>query len=263
MPGGTAKESRLEQLRPKQVRTDGATQSRIDMDEDLIAQLAKKFLKQKSAGYDPHLDPPIPDPVLFWDGRHYWPGDGHHRIDAMLQAKIQWHSFRVYDGTERDAFLFAAGCNSRHGSRRRPEDVRYCIRRMLQDSEWKDWPNNEIARRCKCDPHTVADEKRRLWEETHPHYERAHSEKGSKKTKFRTKHGTTSTMDTSKIGKNKTAYRVRPVYEKDRPHLREKAEKLLQRSPMRVARQALTAGWSWDETVAALRKAWDSIPVEE
>jgi hypothetical protein len=46
------------------------------------------------------------------------------------------------------------GANSTHGLKRSNADKRHAVRAMLEDSEWSQWSNHEIARACGCS-HTL------------------------------------------------------------------------------------------------------------
>ena len=101
----------------------------------------------------------------------------------------------VHTGTLRDAILFSFGCNSEHGLRRTNQDKRNAVTKMLGDSEWSKWSNAEIAKRCVVSAQFVGIVRSSL--------ETVYSEKPPTERVVKTKHGTTTTMDTSKIGKTK------------------------------------------------------------
>jgi hypothetical protein len=65
-----------------------------------------------------------------------------------LVAKPRVVRVEVWPGTLRDAILFAAGANDRHGLRRSREDKRRAVETLLADAEWAAWSDREIARRC-------------------------------------------------------------------------------------------------------------------
>ncbi|SFI85528.1 hypothetical protein SAMN02799642_02923 [Methylobacterium brachiatum] len=57
----------------------------------------------------------------------------------------------VRQGGLRDAILHSAGANAAHGLRRSNADKRRAVLMLLQDEEWGQWNNSEIARRCAVD----------------------------------------------------------------------------------------------------------------
>ena len=52
------------------------------------------------------------------------------------------------EGTLRDAILFSFSANGTHGLRRTAADKRKAVMAMLEDIEWQDWSDREIARQC-------------------------------------------------------------------------------------------------------------------
>jgi hypothetical protein len=60
-------------------------------------------------------------------------------------------------GERRDALLFAAGANSKHGLKRTNADKRRAVLMLLTDEKWSQWSDSEIARRCAVNHHLVAE----------------------------------------------------------------------------------------------------------
>jgi hypothetical protein len=89
----------------------------------------------------------------------------------------------------RDAILFSVGANATHGHRRTNEDKRRAVLKLLNDREWSKWSDREIARQCSVGNKFVGDLRRSLTVFEH-----------SETRAYTTKHGTVSTMDTSRIG---------------------------------------------------------------
>ena len=73
---------------------------------------------------------------------------------------------------------------------------------LLNDDEWSQWSDREIARRCAVHHNTVEKLRRELTGDLS-------SEKPTDRT-YTTKHGTTATMNTTNIGK-KSAPTEKPV----------------------------------------------------
>lgn len=90
----------------------------------------------------------FPAVVVFHDGTVHWVADGFHRTRAALKVKAKTIPCEVHYGTRRDAMLYAAGCNVRHGVRRTNKDKRRAVIALLSDREWRQWNSAEIARRC-------------------------------------------------------------------------------------------------------------------
>jgi hypothetical protein len=51
--------------------------------------------------------------------------------------------------------LVALGANAEHGLRRTNDDQRKAVRVLLDDPEWCQWADREIARRCGVDGRTI------------------------------------------------------------------------------------------------------------
>lgn len=118
-----------------EIRIDGGTQSRAEINEEAVQEYADAM----DGGAElPPLD-------VFYDGKHYWLADGFHRYHASIRVdKADWLC-RVFQGTQRDAVLYSTGANQSHGLRRTNEDKREAVRIMLGDSEWSQWSDNQIA----------------------------------------------------------------------------------------------------------------------
>jgi len=120
------------------IRIDGGTQSRVKIDEHVVAQYADEML-----GGD--LFPPV---VLFHDGVDYWLADGFHRYFANKRVNSPGIRATIMDGSVRDAILHGIEANNKHGLRPTNEDKRKGVITMLKDIEWQDFSNREIGRIC-------------------------------------------------------------------------------------------------------------------
>ena len=120
------------------IRIDGGTQSRVKIDENVVAQYADEMLNGD-------LFPPV---VLFHDGVDYWLADGFHRYFANKRINSPGISADVKEGSVRDAILHGIEANNKHGLRPTNEDKRKGVITMLKDIEWQDYSNREIANIC-------------------------------------------------------------------------------------------------------------------
>lgn len=137
------------------IRIDGGTQARAGLDAAIVDEY---HILLKQDGFDEKFRPvwPFSAPlVVFYDGSEYWLADGFHRLEACRKASRLVAPADVRAGTRRDAVLFAAGANSSHGLRRTRSDVRRAIQLLLDDPEWSQWSDREIARQVHCDHKTV------------------------------------------------------------------------------------------------------------
>jgi N6-adenosine-specific RNA methylase IME4 len=161
------------------VKRDTSAQPRCEIDLATVADYAEAMRAGTTF-------PPV---VVFEDGADHWLVDGFHRIQAAETAGLQEIAATVHPGTLRDAVLYSAGANAVHGLRRTSADKRRAVETLLKDPEWVKWSDREIARRCAVSVMTVSRAR-----------EVSLSQSDSERT-YTTKHGTTATMDTSRIGK--------------------------------------------------------------
>lgn len=127
------------------IRTDGGTQPRAELSEETIQEYAEAM-----AGGS--IFPPV---TVFYDGSDYWLADGFHRWHAAKRLDLSDISAEVRQGSLRDAVLYSVSANATHGMRRTNEDKRRAVTRLLEDSEWSQWSNREIARRCAVSEYMV------------------------------------------------------------------------------------------------------------
>lgn len=136
-----------QELTHNQIRTDGGTQMRANMSEATLQEYTDAWLE----GVE------FPSITVFFDGFDYWLGDGFHRKASHARAFAGEKSILcdIRQGTQRDAILYSVGANSKHGLRRTNEDKRRAVVTLINDTEWGQWSNREIARRCGVDEKTV------------------------------------------------------------------------------------------------------------
>lgn len=129
----------------------------------------------------------------------------HQRKQALRVANVPEDDFERQTEsdspptvTKRDAVLYSVGANSTHGLPRTNIDKRKAVMTLLEDGEWSQWSNREIARQCAVDEGTVRKYRNELTAEI------PQSGDASPRT-YTNKHGTTSTMNTENIGKRRPA----------------------------------------------------------
>jgi hypothetical protein len=131
----------------ERIRIDGGTQTRACLDQDTINDYADAYERGD----------PMPPVVAFEDGDHLWLSDGFHRIAGARKSGKAEIDADIRQGTQRDALLFAAGCNTMHGLRRTNEDKRLTVSLLLADPEWANCSNRWVAEACKVSDHLVAE----------------------------------------------------------------------------------------------------------
>ena len=177
------------------IRIDGGTQTRELINETAVAQYTEDLLNGC-------IFPPI---EIFDDGVNKWLVDGFHRLFSHKRADFNEIEVNVHQGTLRDAQLYALGVNDKHGLQRTNADKRKAVMIALNDLEWQDYSDTQIAKICNVSATFVA--KCRKSEGIDRPVEKTYT----------TKHGTEAKMDTSKIGKPKTEATVATAKPKVEP----------------------------------------------
>jgi hypothetical protein len=121
------------------IGVDPDMQAREQINEDVVT----RYTQAMDAG---RIFPPLT--VFVADG-NYWLADGWHRLRAYNSIDQEEVSVEVHQGTRRDALLYTFGTNDDHGWQRTDSDIDRAIMAMLEDEEWGQWSDREIARRCK------------------------------------------------------------------------------------------------------------------
>ncbi len=165
-------------LRVTIIRTDGGTQSRVQLDWLAVDEYTHAMLEGATF-------PPV---VVFHDGQDYWCADGFHRLQAAARAGRELVAADVRQGTRRDALLYSVGANSSHGVRRTNADKRAAVLLLLNDAEWAAKGSGWIAGQC-----AVSDRFVRGIATALPSRNRSEIEVK--------RNGRTYTMDTAAIGK--------------------------------------------------------------
>ncbi len=175
--------SSVEYLTLDEIRRDGGTQPRAAIDLKHV----KLLEEQMEDGFV------LEAIAVFYDGESYWLADGFHRWQAHHNRSEEVIACVIHQGSRRDAVLYSVGANADHKPAlpRSRQDKRRAVMTLLQDPEWKEWSDREVARRCHVGNRFVGDVRRSLCP--------GHSEKSRT---YKTKHGTTAKMNTAKIGKS-------------------------------------------------------------
>jgi hypothetical protein len=128
-----------------EITFDPELQSRVEISEDVVNEYAEAF--KAGAKF-----PPI---KIFFDGTNNYLSDGWQRCEAGKRAGLTEIDAEVVKGSRRDALLYSLKANATHGLRRTNLDKRKCVVTMLDDFEWAEWSDSEIARHCSVHPVTV------------------------------------------------------------------------------------------------------------
>lgn len=172
----------VENLRLAQIRIDGETQSRAEINNEVVAEYAEALTEGEKF-------PPI---IVFFDGASYWLADGFHRRHAHEKIGALDIAAEVRDGTQLAARIFSHGANKSHGLRRTNADKKKAVLGMLRDAP--EWSDNRIAKHVGVHHSTVGEYRRSLANSA--------SDEPQPRT-YTTKHGTAAVMNTENIGKKK------------------------------------------------------------
>ncbi len=167
------------QLAVDRIRTDGGTQSRAQINWLTVTDYAADIAEGATF-------PPV---VVYFDGADYWLADGFHRLEAHKRLGLVEIAADVKQGTRRDAILYSVKANAIHGLRRTNDDKQRAVRLLLEDEEWRQWSDREIARQCGVTHPTVAALRKAIWKDLPDTSRKAERD------------GVEYTIDTTNIGK--------------------------------------------------------------
>lgn len=126
-------------LKIAKIELDSELQSRAEMNEEVVQEYMHIILGGTQM-------PPI---TVFHDGKKYHLADGWHRFSGHKAAGFTEIEATIIEGSRRDAILYSVGANDDHGLRRSNEDKRRSVSILLDDFEWSEWSDSDIARACK------------------------------------------------------------------------------------------------------------------
>lgn len=252
----TANVKAIVQLKLDQIKIDGGTQVRVTIDTNIVAN------------YKDVLDE-LPPAVVFFDGCNYWLGDGFHRYHAHKDSKRGSMPCEKRIGTVRDAILYAVGANAEHGIQRTDADKHHAVRMLLEDKEWKDWSNREIARQCRVSEWLVREEKRLLRQEEEARKEKEKEAKRKAEEKARQEEEARKQAEKAQV----TEGWVAPGKKPDEPqkaqasagggacasdtHIEQEQETVISRRGGTVYRQKAKTGSNRDRNVIRVEKNQD------
>ena len=121
------------------IRLDGGTQSRDKNDQDHIDHLAEQIKNGETL-------PPI---TVVSDGLDYYLADGFHRVLAHIKLGKASINCDVIKGTLRDAIDLSGMANTTHGLNRSPATKRKQVLIYLEDFEWAEMSDREIAKKVR------------------------------------------------------------------------------------------------------------------
>lgn len=162
----------------QEIETRPDLQPREALDPEIVTEYAEAM----EAGDE---FPPV-KAVLSEDGEHIWLWDGFHRLAAAEKIGRERIRVDLAIGTLRAAILLSVQANATHGLRRSNADKRKAVVTLLQDPEWSEWSDREIARRTRT---------------SHPFVAKIRAQGGNVSTlrKYRDQDGNVHAMDVAPI----------------------------------------------------------------
>jgi hypothetical protein len=170
-------------LNPEVLRCDSDVQPRLALSDAHIREYAALLQEGHQLGTI----------VVFQDGSDYYLADGFHRVAAAKSIGLEELPAEIRIGTKRDAMLYACGAN-KHGKPLSNPDKQRVVLHLLEDAEWGQWSDREIARHCGVGHAFVSRLRRSL----------SPGDSDTAPRTYRTKQGTVTTMETRAIGKRTT-----------------------------------------------------------
>ena len=122
-----------------EIKVDSSLQGRCKLNQEVIDEYTEVL---REGGK-------LPPVKVFHVGSGYYLVDGWHRYFAHKKAGLADIEIDVTDGTIRDATLYAVGANDDHGLRRTHDDKRKAVMMLLDDFEWAEWSDRQIAKAVK------------------------------------------------------------------------------------------------------------------
>ncbi|HQR86842.1 MAG TPA: hypothetical protein PKY33_08845 [Limnohabitans sp.] len=129
-----------------QIRIDGATQFRDQINQDVVKEY-------KQAMLDGAEFPPM---QCTFDGKHYWLWDGFHRYLAIKSIGIKQAEVEFMPGAQEDAQDLALSANAHHGHNRNNETKRKQVEAALAMTRHAEKSNRELAKLCQVSDKFVA-----------------------------------------------------------------------------------------------------------
>lgn len=131
-------EAEVKLLNISDIKTHADTQSRVELNQDTVAEYAESY--QSRASF-----PPV---VVFDDGESHWLADGYHRYEAARLVKLTQIKAEVYKGSLQDAVWHSLGANTTHGLRRTNADKEKVVKTALRLDDYKNQSSRAIADHC-------------------------------------------------------------------------------------------------------------------
>lgn len=128
-----------------EIKVDSSLQGRCKLNQEVVDEYSEVL---REGGKLPAIK-------VYRVGSSHYLVDGWHRYFAHKKAGLADIEVEIVDGTLREATLYAVGANDDHGLRRTNDDKRKAVMMLLDDFEWAEWSDREIAKATKVSFMTV------------------------------------------------------------------------------------------------------------
>jgi hypothetical protein len=120
------------------ITVDTELQARVRMNEPVLQEYAALLMEGVNF-------PPV---VLFDDGVKKYLVDGFHRVYAAKRVGRDRMQAELHRGSKHEGFMYSLRANAAHGLQRTNEDKRHGVLKLLEDFEYSDKSDREIAALC-------------------------------------------------------------------------------------------------------------------
>jgi ParB-like chromosome segregation protein Spo0J len=127
------------EMKLTEITVDSSLQGRCKLNQEVVDEYSEVL---REGGKLPAIK-------VYRVGSRYYLVDGWHRYFAHKKAGLADIEVDIIDGTIRDATMYAAGANDAHGLRRTNDDKRKSVMMLLDDLEWAEWSDRQIAKAAK------------------------------------------------------------------------------------------------------------------
>ena len=117
---------------------DSTIQTRVRINDAIVKEYAAELM----------VGTTFPPVVIFDDGSKKYLADGFHRLAAAKQVGRDRFAVDIRQGRKQDALLHSLKANAEHGLRRTNEDKRHAVELLLDEFEYSDASDREIAQLC-------------------------------------------------------------------------------------------------------------------
>ena len=129
-----------------EIKVDSSLQGRCKLNQEVVDEYSEALREGIK----------LPPVKLYRVGSSYYLVDGWHRYFAHKKAGLADIEVDIIDGDIRKATLYAIGANDSHGLRRTNEDKRKAVMMLLDDVEWSEWSDIQIAKAARVSRMTVS-----------------------------------------------------------------------------------------------------------